>query len=74
VVRDWHIVFVGAQAVSVWIGQLEDRLGDGLATALVLSRDIDFLGDTADLQRARNLLGRVYVAGWKCRTPLAGAA
>jgi hypothetical protein len=75
VVRDRHVVLVGGQAVSVWIGQLEDRLGNKLTTAPVVSRDIDFLGNTADLQRAGNLLGgRVHVAGWQRRTPLAGAA
>jgi hypothetical protein len=75
VVRDRHVVLVGGQAVSVWIGQLEHRLGDKLTTAPVVSRDIDFLGSTADLQRAGNLLGgRVHVAGWQRRTPLAGAA
>ena len=74
-VRDRHVVLIGGQAVSVWIGQLEDRLGDKLTTAPVVSRDIDFLGSTADLQRAGNLLGgRVHVAGWRRRTPLAGAA
>lgn len=74
-VRDRRVVLVGGQAVSVWIGQLEDRLGDRLPTAPVVSRDIDFLGNTTDLQRAGNLLGgRVHVAGWQRRTPLAGAA
>ncbi len=52
VVRDRHVVLVGGQAVSVWIGQLEDRLGDKLTTAPVVSRDIDFLGNTADLGEA----------------------
>lgn len=61
--------------MSVWIGQLEDRLGDKLTTVPVVSRDIDFLGNTSDLQRAGNLLGgQVQVAGWQRRTPLAGAA
>jgi hypothetical protein len=75
VVRERHVVLVGGQAVSVWIGQLEDRLEDELTTAPVVSRDIDFLGNTADLQRAGKLLGgRVRVAGWEDHTPLAGAA
>ncbi|MGN6373196.1 MAG: hypothetical protein ACTHM1_09435 [Solirubrobacteraceae bacterium] len=48
---------------------------DKLATGPVVSRDIDFLGNTSDLKRAGNLLGgRVHVAGWQRRTPLAGAA
>ena len=59
----------------MWIGQLEDRLEDELTTAPVVSRDIDFLGNTADRQRAGKLLGgRVRVAGWEDHTPLAGAA
>jgi hypothetical protein len=59
----------------VWLGQLEDRLGDEFTTAPVVSRDIDFLGNAADLQRAGKLLGgRVRVAGWEDHTPLAGAA
>jgi hypothetical protein len=66
-------VLVGGQAVSVWVGQLEDRLKDKL-TEPVVSRDIDFLGNTADLRRAGDLLGgRTHVAGWQRRTPLAGA-
>jgi hypothetical protein len=36
----------------VWLGQLKDRLGDEFTTAPVVSRDIDFLGNAADLQRA----------------------
>jgi hypothetical protein len=59
----------------VWLGQLEDRLGHEFTTAPVVSRDIDFLGNAADLQRAGKLLGgRVRVAGWEDHTPLAGAA
>jgi hypothetical protein len=74
VVRERHVVLVGGQAVSVWLGQLADRLGDDLATAPVVSRDIDFLGNASDLQRAGKLLGgRVHVAGWDDHTPLAGA-
>jgi hypothetical protein len=75
VVRERHVVLVGGQAVSVWLGQFADRLGDDLATAPVVSRDIDFLGNASDLRRAGKLLGgRVHVAGWDDHTPLAGAA
>lgn len=75
VVRERHVVLVGGQAVSVWLGQLEDRLGDEFTTAPVVSRDIDFLGNTQDLRLAGKLLGgRVRVAGWEDHTPLAGAA
>ncbi len=59
----------------MWVGQLEGRLGDELTMAPVVSRDIDFLGSAADLQRAGELLGgRVRVAGWEDHTPLVGAA
>ena len=41
----------------------------------MVSRDIDFLGGAADLQRAGELFGgRVRVAGWEDHTPLVGAA
>ncbi len=33
VVRDRHVILVGGQPVSVWIGQLEDRLGARLTSA-----------------------------------------
>jgi hypothetical protein len=68
-------VLVGGQAVSVWVGQLQTRLKDGFTATQVVSRDIDFLGSATDVCRAASLLdGRVQLARWEDRTPLAGVA
>jgi hypothetical protein len=68
-------VLVGGQAVSIWVGQLQTRLKDGFTATQVVSRDIDFLGSTTDVRRAASLLdGRVQLARWEDRTPLAGVA
>lgn len=74
-VRERRVVLVGGQAVSIWIGQLEDRLSDPLLAEPVASRDLDFLGDEDDVRRAGSLLGgRVQVSRWEDRTTLAGVA
>jgi hypothetical protein len=73
IIRKRHVILVGGQAVSVWVAQLRDRL-EGVSTARVVSRDLDFLGDEEDVRRVAGLLdGRARVARWEDRTPLAGA-
>lgn len=68
-------MLVGGQAVSIWVGQLQTRLKDGFTATQVVSRDIDFLGSATDVRRAASLLdGRVQLARWEDRTPLAGVA
>jgi hypothetical protein len=59
VVRDRHVVLVGGQAVSVWIGQLEDRLEDKLTTAPT-SRGVQDRPASADA-RADSILARRLV-------------
>ena len=75
VVREQRVVLIGGQAVSIWIGQLYDRLTDPLIAEPIVSRDIDFLGDAGDVQSAGKLLGgHIQVAKWEDRTTLAGVA
>jgi hypothetical protein len=75
VVRKQHVVLIGGQAVSIWIGRLQHRLQGHLVPAQVISGDIDFLGNAADAQRAADLLGgRARLARWEDRTTLAGVA
>jgi len=57
VVREQHVVLIGGQAVSIWTGQLQDRLQGHLTPEQVISGDIDFLGNAADVQLAADLLG-----------------
>jgi hypothetical protein len=52
VVREQHVVLVGGQAVSIWTGQLQHLLDGRLTPAQVISGDIDFLGNAADVQLA----------------------
>jgi hypothetical protein len=74
VVRDRRVVLVGGQAVAIWASKLEDRIADALVEA-VASRDIDLLGNSADLRRSATLLdARVRVATFEDRTPLTGVA
>lgn len=61
VVGNRDVVLIGGQAVSLWVAQLEDRLG-GSTPELVASKDIDFQGDSNAFKRATELLdgeGRV---------------
>jgi hypothetical protein len=75
VVREQHVVLVGGQAVSIWTGQLQHLLDGRLTPAQVISGDIDFLGNAADVQLAADLLGgRARLAKWEDRTTLAGVA
>ncbi len=74
VVRDRRVVLVGGQAVAIWASKLADRIADTLVEA-VASRDIDLLGNSSDLRQSAELLGgRIRVATWEGRTPLAGVA
>ncbi len=74
VVRDRRVVLVGGQAVAIWASKLGDRIADTLVDA-VASRDIDLLGNPADLRQSAELLGaRVRVAKLEDRTPLTGVA
>ncbi len=74
VVRDRRVVLVGGQAVAIWASKLEDRITDALVEA-VASRDIDLLGNSADLRQSAALLNaRVRVATFEDRTPLTGVA
>ena len=76
VVRERKVVLIGGQAVAVWVAQLADRL-PSLEVEQVASRDVDFLGGRADVQRAAALLdAKVTVARpWKDRmNPLSGIA
>ena len=75
VVEDQHVVLIGGQAVAIWIGQLQDRLKGLLTPEQAVSRDIDFMGNAGDVQRAADLLGgRARITTWKDRTTLAGVA
>lgn len=75
VVGERRVVLVGGQAVAVWFGQLRSRLSGDIATAQVVSRDLDLLGVAADARLAAELLGgRIRLARWEDRTPLAGVA
>lgn len=75
VVRKQRVVLIGGQAVSIWIGQLHNRLTDPLIAEPIVSRDIDFLGDVGDVRLAGELLGGyIQVAKWEDRTTLAGVA
>jgi hypothetical protein len=75
VVEDQRVVLIGGQAVAIWIGQLQDRLQGLLTPEQAVSRDIDFMGNAADVQRAADLLGgRARITTWKDRTTLAGVA
>lgn len=56
VVSSPEVVLIGGQAVSLWVAQLEERLG-GTTPELVASKDIDFQGDSRAFERATELLG-----------------
>ncbi len=75
VVREQHVVLVGGQAVSIWTGQLQHLLDGRLTPAQIISGDIDFLGNAADVQLAADLLGgRARLTRWEDRTTLTGVA
>ena len=75
VVREQHVVLIGGQALSIWVGQLRHLLQGHLTPAQVISGDIDFLGNAADVQLAADLLGgRARLTKWEDRTTLAGVA
>ncbi|MFI4977695.1 MAG: hypothetical protein ACHQC8_03295 [Solirubrobacterales bacterium] len=67
VVEDQHVVLIGGQAVAMWIGQLQGRLQGLLTPEQAVSRDIDFMGNAADVQRAANLLGGPWGASYNRR-------
>lgn len=75
VVREQHVVLIGGQAVSIWTVQLQDLLQGHVTPGQIISSDIDFLGNAADVQLAADLLGgRARLAKWEDRTTLAGVA
>lgn len=76
VLRERQVVLIGGQAVAVWVNQLADRL-PSVTSQQVASRDIDFLGARAQVQRVAELLdAKVYLAhAWRDRmNPLSGVA
>jgi len=74
VVQSREVVLIGGQAVSLWVAQLEDRLG-GLTPELVASKDIDFQGDSRAFMRAAELLdGEGRVPRFDEHPPMSGVA
>lgn len=74
VVGNRDVVLIGGQAVSLWVAQLEDRLGKS-TPELIASKDIDFQGDSNAFKRATELLdGEGRVPRFDELPPMSGVA
>lgn len=74
VVGNRDVVLIGGQAVSLWVAQLEDRLGES-TPELIASKDIDFQGDSNAFTRATELLdGEGRVPRFDELPPMSGVA